>query len=182
MPAFAQKDINAWKEEQNLEQQFSVFKNNLDYWDGKYILYERQLNEFYSALKDSVAALEKERANKANRINELENELAAISNQLEDTQAELNASIENQNAIPVLGMNVEKSTYTLVMSSIIVGLLVLSGIVFLLFKRSNKVTVKTKKEFEELNQEFETHKKKALERYTKINTELHNTRMELNKR
>lgn len=182
VPVFAQKDINAWKEEQTLEQQYSVFKKNLDYWDGKYILNERQLNEFYSAFEDSVTALENETANKADRVNALENEMNVINNRLSETKAELDASIENQNAIQVFGMNVEKNIYTLIMSSIIVALLVLLGIVFLLYKRSNKVTVQTKKDYQELKEEFEVHKKKALERYTKINTELHNTRMELNKR
>lgn len=180
--SFAQKDINAWKSEQNLEQQYAVFKKNLAYWDGKYILNERQLNDFYSAFRDTVSSLENETVAKANKIDALQNELNATNSQLEDTKAELETSIKNQNAIEVMGMQLEKGVYTMFISLLILALLVALGVVYMLYKRSNKVTVNAKKDYEELKEEFEVHKKNALERYTKINTELHNTRMELNKR
>lgn len=182
LPSVAQKDINAWKEENNLELQYDVFKENLNFWNGNYFLNETQLNQFFGALRDSVEVLENEIDKKANRINELENELNLINNNLANTQTALDSSIKNQNAIEVLGMDLEKGVYTLIMSLIILALLVILAVVFLLYKRSNTVTVRTRKDYNELKQEFETHKKNALDRYTKINTELHNTRMQLKNR
>ncbi len=176
------KDINAWKSEKTLEQQYSVFKENLNFWNGSYFLNEKQLNEFYTALTDSVTVLENEITQKAGAVNSLQNELNSANQQLQNAKKELDTSVKNQNAISVFGMNVEKSIYTLIMSLIILGLLVFVGIVFLLYKRSNKVTHRTKKDYNELKEEFEVHKKNALERYTKLNMELHHTRMELNKR
>ena len=182
LSALAKKDTNAWKNEKNLEQQYSVFKENLNFWNGNYFMSERQLNEFYGALTDSISVMENQITEKANRVSALQNELNSTNKQLENTKAELDTSIKNQNAISVFGMNVEKTVFTLIMSVIILGLLAFLGIVFMLYRRSNKVTVHTKKEYEELKEEFEVHKKYALERYTKINMELHHTRMELNKR
>ena len=176
------KDIHAWKNETSLERQYEVFKENLNFWNGNYFLNETQLNEFYRALTDSIAALENEIGDKAGTVNALQNELNSANRQLEDTKAELETSIKNQNAISVFGQNIDKSIYTLFMSLLILALLVFLGIVFLLYKRSNTVTVRTKKDYNELKQEFEIHKKNALERYTKINMELHRTRMEMNKR
>ncbi len=180
VPSFA-KDTEAWKNEKNLEQQYDVFKNNLDYWSGKYIVTEKQLNEFYGAFNDSVSALENETKNKAIRINTLQNDLNEVDKQLEDTKAELDTSIKNQNAIQVLGMNMEKSVYTIFMFLFILALLILLAIIFLLYKRSNTVTVRAKKDYAELKEEFEVHKKNALERYTKMNMELHHVRMGRNK-
>ena len=182
LPSVAQKDINAWKEENNLEKQYDVFKENLNFWNGNYFLNETQLNQFFGALRDSVGVLENEIEEKANRINALENRMDSINNKLANTQAELDTSVENQNAITVMGMQLEKGVYTLIISLIILGLLVILAVVFLLYKRSNTVTVRTRRDYDELKQEFETHKKNALERYTKINTELHNTRMQLKNR
>ncbi len=179
---FAQKDIEAWKNEKNLEQQYEVFKKNLDYWSGKYIITGKQMDEFYGAFNDSVSALENETKNKATKINALQNDLNAVGKQLEDTKAELETSIKNQNAIEVFGMNIEKSVYTIFMSLFILSLLILLGIIFLLYRRSNAVTIRTKKDYNELKEEFEVHKKNALERYTSLNMELHRTRMERNKR
>jgi len=180
--SFAQKNINAWKNEKNLKQQYIVLKENLNFWNGSYFLSEKQLNEFYNALTDSIAVLENKISDKTKTVNNLQNEIDSTNIQLENAKAELNSSIKNQNAIDVFGQNIDKSIYTLFMYTLILALLVFLGILFLLYKRSNKTTVRTKKEYKELKEEFEIHKKNSLERYTKINMELHHTRLELNKK
>lgn len=58
--SFAKKDIDAWKSANNLEEQFTVFKDNLNFWNGSYFLKELQLNQFYGALRDSIAVYEKQ--------------------------------------------------------------------------------------------------------------------------
>ena len=98
---------------------------------------------------------------------------------MEEVQLNLEESNKQVNSIRVLGMYINKSAYTLIMFLVILGLAVLSGIVFLLYNRSNKITVYTKNEYNELKEEFEVYKKNSMERYTKLNRELHDTRMEL---
>lgn len=65
---------------------------------------------------------------------------------------------------------------------LIIGVLLVAGLLFLLYKRSNRITSNTKKDYEDLKEEFEIHKKNALDRYVKINTELTKARMDLNRR
>lgn len=182
LTSFAKKDINAWKNEKNLEQQYKVFKENLNYWNKNYFLDERQLDQFYTALSDSVKALENVISGKAKTINSLQNELNSTNKMLSDTKTELDYNIKNRNAIEVFGIKTDKGIYTFFVSMLIIALLVLLGIVFMLYKRSNNVTARVKKDYNDLKNEFEIHKKDSLERYTKINMELHHTRMELNKR
>lgn len=79
-------------------------------------------------------------------------------------------------------MQINKNVYSFSMYFFILGVLVITAIVLLIFKRSNAVTARTKKEYEELKEEYEIHKKNALECYTKMNMELHKTRLELKKR
>ncbi len=180
--SFAKKDINAWKSEKNLEQQFTVFKSNLNFWNGSYFMEPEQLSQFYEALKDSVALLEKTNVNYQNEIKSLQSELKTNVAQTSEIQHELDNSIKNQNSIDVFGMQINKNIYSFSMYAFILGVLALSAIVFLMFKRSNTITVRTKKEYEELKEEYEVHKKNALDRYTKMNMELHKTRLELNKK
>ncbi len=179
---YAQKDITAWKNEKGMEQQYEVFKTNLNFWNGSYFMKPAQLEEYYGALKDSVEALEKLNENSKSQILTLNNELRQSQARVQEIQSKLDESIKNQDSITVFGMLVHKSTYAFVLYSIIIGLLVVAGFVFLLFKRSNKITTQCKKDFNELKEEYESHKKNALDRYTKINMELHKTRLELNKR
>lgn len=180
--SFAKKDTNAWKNEKNLEQQFSVFKQNLNFWSGSYFMKPEQLDQFYGSLRDSSAVFEKRNADDQNQIKSLQTELRANTAQTKEIQSKLDESIKNQDSISVLSMQINKSVYSFSMYAFILGVLVLAGIVFMLFKRSNTITKHTKKEYDELKEEFEVHKKNALDRYTKMNMELHKTRLELNKK
>ncbi len=63
--SFAKKDINAWKNEKSIDQQFIVFKQNLNYWNGSYIFKEPQLDEFYKTLMDSVLVFKNEKIKSA---------------------------------------------------------------------------------------------------------------------
>jgi len=180
--SFAKKDINAWKSEKSLDQQFTVFKNNLNYWSGSYFLNEVQINEFYNALRDSIAVYEKEVTKSKNQLTVAQSELSAKIKETEEIQKKLNRSIQLENSIAVLGVDVNKSVYTLSIFILIIGVVLISGLLFLLYKRSNKITQRTKTDYNELKEEFEIHKKNALDRYVKMNIELNKTRFELNKR
>ncbi len=180
--SFAKKDVNAWKKEKTLNQQYVVFMNNLNFWNGSYFLKEAQLTEFYNALTDSISVLQKEVLDNKDQMFSLQNELNAKIEEVEKIQTELNESIKRVNSITIFGVNINKSVYSLIMYLFILGVLMLAGMVFLLYKRSNKITRYTKNEFNELKEEFEIHKKNSLDRYTKMNMELHKTRMALNKK
>lgn len=179
---YAKKDINAWKSEQKLETQYEVFKENLNFWSGNYFLSGNQLDAFFGAMTDTISGLEKQLAQSENKINQQKKELTGKQQLIDETQGKLDESIKLQNSITVLGMNINKSVYSTVMYLFILGVLVLAGFVYLLFKKSHKVTQQTRKEYEELKLEYEEHKKTALDRYTKINMELHKTRLELQKK
>ncbi len=180
--SFAKKDTEAWKSEKNLSKQYEVFKENLNFWNGSYFMKEPQLEQFYGAMKDSISKLKSDIEDKVNQTVALQNEVYESKNQLEEKQAELDKSIKNQNSLLVFGQYINKGTYTFIVSFIIIGLLVLSGLLFLMFKRSNKITSSLKNEYNELKEEFEVHKKNSLDRYTKMNLELQHTRLKLNKK
>lgn len=180
--SFAEKDVNLWKSEKNLEQQFTVFKNNLNYWNGSYFLNEQQLNQFYSALRDSIAVYEKQVTVSNNQANAMREELNSRIKETEEIQSKLKRSNELENSISVFGADVNKSVYSTSMYALIIGVLLICALLFLLYKRSNKITVNTKKDYQELKEEFEIHKKNALDRYVKINTELTRARMDLNRK
>ncbi len=180
--SFAKKNINAWKNEKNLNNQFSVFKKNLNFWDGNFFLKEVQLNQFYNAMYDSITVLRNELTESKSQILSLQNELKAKTEKTKEIQENLKGAIKRENSITVFGMCINKTAYSLFIYLFILGVLVLSGIVFLLYKRSLAITRYTKNEYKELKEEFEVHKKNSLDRYTKMNMELHKTRMALNKK
>jgi len=180
--SFAKKDIDAWKSANNLEEQFTVFKDNLNFWNGSYFLKELQLNQFYGALRDSIAVYEKQVTKSMDQVKELKDELDSKIKETQEIQSKLDRSLQLENSISVFGVDVNKSVYSTSMYLLIIGVLLVAGLLFLLYKRSNRITSNTKKDYEDLKEEFEIHKKNALDRYVKINTELTKARMDLNRR
>ncbi|MCK3684625.1 hypothetical protein [Maribellus sp. YY47] len=176
------KDVNAWKQEKSLEQQFQVFKENLNFWSGNYFMSPAQLDQFYGAMTDTIAKLQQQVSSGLAKINQQKQELAAKQATVDETQLKLDESIRNQNSISVLGARINKAVYSTTMYLFIAGVLVLAGVMYMMFQRSHKVTRQTKKEYDELKAEYEEHKKVSLDRYTKINMELHKTRLELQKK
>ncbi len=179
---FAKKDINAWKSAPNLEEQFTVFKNNLNFWNGSYFMKENQINEFYGALRDSIEVYENQVAESRQQSKKLQEELNAKIEEAKAIQARLDRSMELENSISLFGVDINKTVYSTSMYLLILGVLIIAGLLFLLYKRSNKITANTKHDFQDLKEEFETHKKNALDRYVKINNELTRARMELNRK
>ena len=180
--SFAKKDINAWKNEKSIDQQFIVFKQNLNYWNGSYIFKEPQLDEFYKTLMDSVLVFKNEKIKSAMLNVSLQTELETAINQMEESKAKLDESLKWQNSIVVLGIPTNKTVFMYIVYGIILALLVLLSLAYLINKRSGRIARIAKNEYIELKEEFDAYKKNSLERYTRINTELHHTRLELNRK
>ena len=179
---FAKKDINAWKKESDTREQYKIFKQNLNYWAGNYVLSGDQLDEFYGAINDSIAKMESELHERMLEISKQKEELAQRQALVNEIQQKLDRSEKLQNSITILGMNINKNVYSVGMYLFIIGVLAVAGIIYMMYKKSHRTTRQTQKEYDELKQEYEEHKKTALDRYTKINMELHKTRLELQKK
>ena len=176
------KDFDAWKAEKSIEQQYTVFKKNLNLWKNYYYLSEPQLNQFFNAMSDTISGIKNEVLERRNQVKLLQNEINLKNQEIIEIQAKLENSVRNQNSVKVLGVYVSKGMYLLTMYILILAVLAFSGIIFTLFNRSNKLTKRIQADYNDLKQEFEIHKKNALERYVKINTELTKARFELNKK
>jgi len=93
-------------------------------------------------------------------------ELADEKNEsIKSLQAELNVAqqeVKEKNSFKFLGFMVSKAGYDSIMWSIIAGLVVALGVMLAAFKRSYAVTNQTKKDLNEVKDEYENYRKKAL--------------------
>ena len=87
---------------------------------------------------------------------------------LESTKIRLQETTASKNSISLIGLEVNKSTYNKVMWTLLAGLLAVLLMGFLVFKRNLSVIFSTKKEFQELKNEFETYKKTSREAREKL--------------
>jgi len=174
---YAKRDPNAWKNEPTLEKQFSVFKKNLNVWQGFMSFKEPQINQLFSAVKDSISTLETKISENSSTITELNSTVASLNSKLEITQAKLDESLTREDSFSTLGIDISKGSFASIMYTITALLLLLSAVLFYLYKQSHVITNEAKDKFTDLDSEFEEYKKSNLERVTKLNRELHDCRM-----
>lgn len=95
----------------------------------------------------------------------LNHKIDSLNNTLGSTREELQQMTRTKNSIGVLGMEVGKITYNLIMWAIVgvLAFLLITG--YLTFKQNRIITVRLKKELGELKAEFEAYREeKRLER------------------
>jgi F0F1-type ATP synthase membrane subunit a len=72
----------------------------------------------------------------------------------------------------LLGLQMSKTSYNVLMWAIIAGLLALLLFFIFKFKNSNSVTRNVKNALEEIEEEFDEHRKTALDREQKVRRQL----------
>jgi hypothetical protein len=85
----------------------------------------------------------------------------SLNSSLNFTKKELIEISRTKNSISVIGIKIEKTVYNTIMWMIVAGLAFVLVIGFLTFKRNRTITLNTKKELKELNEEFEAYRKKT---------------------
>ncbi|WP_232827438.1 tRNA (guanine-N1)-methyltransferase [Winogradskyella aurantiaca] len=100
------------------------------------------------------------------------NEISELKSQLAKTQANLDQTITEKNNMAFLGMQTSKINYNVIMWSIVAGLLAFLFLFIYKFKNSNAVTKSAKFKLDELELEFEEHRRNALEREQKVRRQL----------
>ena len=107
------------------------------------------------------AEIQKTVTKKQSEIDSLKTGITAVS-------AGLSVATSEKNSMKLFGLFINKSLYQTVVWLVIIGLSLIVLIVAVLFKRSNSITVQTKTDLEELREEFDAHRKRALEREAQL--------------
>ena len=174
--AFIAVNVNAQETTQQLpntvENQFKgLYKNSNNYQIYKVV----KKNEFLKLQKnviDSISVLKKDITSKQKQIDTHLSSIKDLQAKITTLNTNLTSSIEKEDAISFLGIPLKKGTYNTIMWSVILGLFTALAFFIFKFKNSNSVTKETKDLLLEVEQEFESHKKKALEREQKLRREL----------
>jgi hypothetical protein len=88
--------------------------------------------------------------------------------ELKRANEQLSITDKEKNSLRFLGILMGKSSYNTLVWTIILALAILLAIFILLFKRSHVVTSQTKDTLAEVKEEFETYRKRTLEREEKM--------------
>ncbi|MBU2930074.1 tRNA (guanine-N1)-methyltransferase [Winogradskyella psychrotolerans] len=126
------------------------------------------------SLKTTYTDLENSEKVVGNQIKEIED----LKAKLATTQSNLDQTDSEKNNMALLGMQTSKTNYNVIMWSIIAALLAFLLFFIYKFKGSNSSTREAKHKLQEVETEFEEHRRNALEREQKVRRQLQD---ELNK-
>ena len=127
---------------------------------------------------DSLNTLKKELKDTQTIVDAQTKEITDLKANLSTTQATLDKTTNEKNNMALFGLQMSKSSYNVLMWSIIAGLLAFLIFFIYKFKNSHLITKEAKIALEEIEEEFDEHRKVALEREQKVRRQLQD---ELNK-
>ena len=169
----AQSRMSAVMDTAVLQDQFEYIQKKTRIYDQFRAIREDYFQKIKKNSLDSLNRSKKEIVELNQTIAELHREVTSLKEQLQKTQQELEEVTRTKDSLFFLGLRMNKAAYNLLMWGIIAGLATLLVILFLMFKRSHVVTLHTKKELNELKEEFEKYRKSTRERIEKMTISHH---------
>lgn len=121
---------------------------------------------------DSLKTLKTKLENSKNTTETQLKEINDLKTSLSSTKSTLEATNSEKDSMSLLGMQMSKTNYNALMWTVIAALLALFILFVYKFKSSNAVTRDAKKALEEIEEEFDEHRRTALEREQKVRRQL----------
>lgn len=175
-PANQQKELSL--DGGTIENQFEYITSKSNSFQEYKVVKKTWLSKLEANILDSINQMKTELAEMHSAEASRAEEIAEMQASTEAAQKELQAAIDSRNAISFLGIQTHKNIYNTIMWGLVLGLAALLLFFIYRFRRSHAITAEAVKDLEETRQEFETHRKRALEREQKLNRRLQD---ELNK-
>jgi len=165
-----------------IDDQFEYVIQKSYTYRGNGKIYKNVERHWLYALKahtiDSLNALRKDLTDTQAVVDSQVNEISGLKTNLNDTQGSLDKTNVEKNSMALFGLQMSKANYNLLMWSIIAALLVLLLLFIYKFRNSNTTTRVTKNNLSDIEEEFEEHRRNALEREQLVRRQLQD---ELNK-
>jgi chaperonin cofactor prefoldin len=144
-----------------LDEHTKIYENYRAIREDMFQLTKKNVSDTLSLLNTKIAGLNKTARTLNQTIDTLRKDLGSAKSSLE-------ATTKSKNSISVIGLEVNKAAYNRIMWTILFGLVAALVAGFLVFKRNLSIISNTKKEFQELKDEFETYRKTSREAREKM--------------
>ncbi|EPR70662.1 hypothetical protein ADIWIN_3523 [Winogradskyella psychrotolerans RS-3] len=161
-----------------IDNQFEFVIRRSNSWQDYKTVKKTWLYALKAHTLDSLKAVHKDLVDTQAIVDKQVGEIESLKSNLSNTESTLNATNNEKDNISLFGIQTNKASYKVLMWGIIGGLLAFLLFFIYKFKGSNSATREAKHKLEEVESEFEEHRRNALEREQKVRRQLQD---ELNK-
>ena len=162
----------------SVENQIDFVINKSNNYQEYKVVQKTWLYRLKSHVIDSVKSLKNEIQDNKTLISSQNSTIDSLSKVLKSTNTDLASVNKEKDRINFLGIQTSKPVYNTILWTIIGGLLAFTLFFIFKFKNSNTLTKNAENSLKEIEEEFEEHRKTALEREQKVRRQLQD---ELNK-
>ena len=147
-----------------IENQFDyIIEKSNRYQDYK-VVKRTWIERLKRVVDDSLNVVKKELSETKKVLSEKENEIVTLSNSLKTTNQNVSNLNNQKDSMNLFGVLVSKPLYNTILWSII-GVLLAALIIYMLrFSKSNSITNEANNKFAELEEEYDNHRQRSLER------------------
>lgn len=152
----------------SLKEQINYLEEHTRIYDSYRAVREDMFQKLKVNISDTLSSANRKIAGLNKTKSALNLTIDSLRSNLESTRTSLEEMTKTKNSISVIGLEINKLTYNKIMWTILAGLVAALVIGFLAFKRNLISIFNTKKEYEDLKDEFETYRKSSREAREKL--------------
>ncbi|NNK87027.1 MAG: tRNA (guanine-N1)-methyltransferase [Flavobacteriaceae bacterium] len=158
--------------EGTIDNQFEFVIRRSNSWQDFKVIKKNWMYTLKAHTIDSLNALHEQLDSTRNVVSQQKSEIDELRNNLNNTQSTLDSTNLEKDSMALFGMQMSKGAYNTLLWSIVAGLFILLLVFIFKFRSSNAITRAAKRSLEETEQEFEEHRRVALEREQKVRRQL----------
>jgi F0F1-type ATP synthase membrane subunit b/b' len=159
-----QEDINRLP----ILNQFNYIQEHTKIYENFRAIREDVFQKLKKNVSDTITSLHKKMNIVNSSTSRLNNRIDSLNTSLSTTRTNLEDMTRTKESMKLLGMEIEKGTYTTIMMSIIVVLILILLVGFLVFKRNLNIVNGRNKDLSDLRAEFEAYRKTSREAREKM--------------
>lgn len=160
------------KKDNSLTGQFSSLVEQSNNWQTYKVVDYAKLNQYQRNVLDSLQSVKSKVTSQAQQIEKQFEEINTLNGNISQLQNELQDAKNQNDSVNFFGFLLSKSTYSILMWSLVVILAFFLFIYVYRFSNGNKVTQKALQDLNELQEEYENYRKSAIEREQKVRRQL----------
>jgi len=175
----AQSPMPAILDSASLESQMKYLKDRTRIYNGFRAVRDDIFLKMQENALDSLNKEKLEVARLSSELTERNFEIETLNSDLARAKKERDQAIRTKDSFSVLGIQMQKGLYNSILWIIVLVLIIVGVMLFLMFKRSFVVSTQTKKELENIQEEYEDYRKTSREKYEKLVVTHHSEIMKL---
>lgn len=152
----------------SLKEQLNYLEDHTRIYDSYRAIREDMFQKLKVNISDTLSTTNRKIAGLNKTKSALNLTIDSLRSNLESTRTSLEEMTKTKNSISVIGLEINKLTYNKIMWTVLAGLVAVLVLGFLAFKRNLSSIFNTKKEYQELKDEFETYRKSSREAREKL--------------